>query len=125
MRSQSIPAINEGSNITILILHILLLLEQKKYGEIIDRVESIKMYAHRYLRKGNTFRSDCFIKMLMQLPAASFHKAAVIRKAEKYLRRLEGEDGQAQVSNPEVEIIPYELLWEYVLESLQNKHYLA
>ena len=114
-----------GINITILILQILLLLERKKYGEIIDRVESIKMYAHRYLRKGNTFRSDCFIKMLMQLPAASFHKAAVIRKAEKYRQRLESEEEQATNSNPEIEIIPYELLWEYVLESLQNKHYMA
>ncbi len=112
-----------GSNITILILQILFLLQQRKYGEIIDRVESIKMYAHRYLRKGSEFRSDCFIKMLIQLPACSFHKAAVIRKASRFQQLLLNSSSDLTVSNPEVEIVPYEYLWDCILESLQNKHY--
>ncbi len=112
-----------GSNIPILILHILILLYQKKYAEIIDRVESIKMYAHRYLRKDDTFRSNCFIKMLIQLPANSFHKAAVVRKTQEYQKKLlEHKTGPMGI-NPEVEIVPYEYLWECVLESLDNKHH--
>lgn len=110
-----------GSNITILILHILFLLHQKKYGAIIDRMESLKTYTHRYLRKDDTFRSNCFIKMLLQLPATSFHKEAVLRKADKYWKKLQSVPLEKANQAPEVEVVPYEMLWEYVLESLDNK----
>ncbi len=110
-----------GNNITILILHILLLLQQRKYGEIIDRVESLKTYSHRYLRQDDTFRSNCFIKMLLQLPAASFHKKGVIRKAKKYWEKLQSVPLKKANQSVELEIIPYETLWEFVLNSLDNK----
>ncbi len=110
-----------GNNITILILHILFLLEQEKYGEIIDRMESLKTYSHRYLRQNDTFRSNCFIKMLLQLPAASFHKTGVKRKAKKYLDKLLSVPLEKANQNADVEIIPYETLWEFVLDSLDNK----
>ena len=111
-----------GANIPILVIQILFLLHQKKYGEIIDRVESVKMYVYRYLRRDETFRSNCFIKMLMQLPAASFHKAGVIRRAEKYHKLLVESYHDSKASNLEIEIVPYELLWECTLNSLENKH---
>ena len=110
-----------GSNITIIILQILFLLHEKKYDAIIDRMESLKMYVHRYLRKDDTFRSSCFIKMLMQLPAASFHKAGVIRKTKKFRERLEEVPLEIANQRAELEIVPYEMLWEFVLEELDHK----
>ncbi len=110
-----------GNNITILILHVLFLLQQQKYGEIIDRVESLKTYSHRYLRQDDTFRSNCFIKMLLQLPAASFHKKGVIRKAKKYWDKLLSVPLEEANQSSELEFIPYETLWEFVLESLDDR----
>lgn len=110
-----------GINITILILHVLFLLLDGRYGEIIDRMESLNTYTHRYLRKDHTFRSNCFIKMLLQLPAASFHKEAVIRKAKKYKDKLESVPLEEANQSIEIEIVPYEMLWEFVLDSLDNK----
>jgi hypothetical protein len=110
----------QGLNIAILILQVLLLLYNEEYGKIIDRTEALRTYAHRYLRKDETFRSNCFIKMLMQLPAAHFHKAAVIRKTELLVKKL----NSVKILNnqsAEVEAIPYEVLWEFVLGSLDNK----
>ena len=69
-----------GNKINILILQILFLLRGHRYNEIINRIEALKQYTHRYLRKDETFRSNCFIKMLLQLPLANFHKVAVERK---------------------------------------------
>ncbi len=114
-----------GINITILILHILFLLLDGRYGEIIDRTESLKTYTHRYLRKDHTFRSNCFIKMLMQLPASSFHKEAVVRKAEKYKKKLLSVPLEEANQSVEIEIVPYEMLWEFVLDSLDNKFHHA
>ena len=110
-----------GYNISILILQILFLLHQKKYEEIIDRMESIKMYEHRYLKNDASFRSSCFIKMLLQLSNASFHKVAVLRKTEKWRKRLEEKPIELVNQSAELEIVPYEQLWDLVLEELDER----
>ena len=110
-----------GTNITILVLQILFLLEQERYGEIFERIEPLRMYSSRYLRKDGTFRGNCFIKMLMQLPAGHFHREAVKRKAAPYLKKLNTMPLDSANQAAELEIIPYEELWEYVIESLDYK----
>lgn len=110
-----------GNNITIIILQILFLLQQKKYGAIIDKMESLQTYTHRYLRNDDTFRSNCFIKMLLCLPAASFHKKGVLRKADKYWKKLQSVPLEKANQSAEMEIVPYEMLWEFVLEGLDEK----
>lgn len=113
-----------GTNVTILILQILFLLQRKKFGDVIDRMEALTVYCHRYLRKDDTFRSNCFIKMLLQLPSAHFNKTAAIRKVKKYHDLLEKNPLEMANQGSEIEIVPYEMLWEFVLESLDNKfHY--
>ena len=109
------------SNIPILIIHVLFLLQKKEYEKVIDRVESLNLYCYRYLRKDDTFRSNCFIKMLLQLPKANFHREAVIRKTEKYYNKLLENPSNLSMQASEIEIMPYEMLWEYVLDSLDNK----
>ena len=110
-----------GTNISILILQILFLLDQQKYNGIIDRVEALKTYSHRYLRKDDTFRSNCFIKMLLQLPQADFHPVGIKRKAQPYLDKLQSVPLEMASQSAEVEIVPYERLWKFVLESLNKK----
>lgn len=110
-----------GNNITIIILQILFLLQNKKYGPIVDKMESLQTYTHRYLRKDDTFRSNCFIKMLLCLPAASFHKIGVLRKADKYWKKLQSVPLEKANQSAELEIVPYEMLWEFVLEGLDEK----
>lgn len=110
----------QGSNITILILQILFLLEDKKYDIIIDRAESLKSYSHRYLKEDETYRSNCFIKMLLCLPATGFDKEKVVKKAQKYVNLLLAVPLSQARQSPEVEIMPYEVLWEFILESLER-----
>lgn len=110
-----------GANIAILILEVLFLLHQKKFGEIIDKVESLNMYVHRYLKKDDTFRSNCFIKMLLQLPQANFNRTAVVRKAQKFWDMLQSMPLSKASQGVEIEIVPYEVLWEHVLQSLETK----
>ncbi len=119
-----VPAFSKdkrGYNITILIIQMLFLLQQKKYGAIIDKMESLQAYTHRYLRQDDTFRSNCFVKMLLCLPAASFHKKAVLRKSDKYWKKLLSVPIEETNQSAEMEIVPYEMLWEFVLEGLDEK----
>lgn len=114
-----------GNNITLLILQLLFLLQKRQYGKVIDRMEALNIYCHRYLRRDDTFRSNCFIKMLLQLPPAHFNKKAAIRKAKKYSDKLKEVPLETAKQSNELEIVPYEMLWEFVLESLDNKFHYA
>ncbi|MCC7505634.1 MAG: hypothetical protein IT259_10045 [Saprospiraceae bacterium] len=112
-----------GMNIPILIIQILFLTYEQEYGQTIDRIEAIEKYCSRYLKQNDTFRSNCFIKMLLQMPAASFHQEAVLRKAEKLLDQLRSVPLEIANQTHEIEIIPYEDLWEMAVNALQNQIY--
>lgn len=108
----------KGMNIPILIIQILFTLKDKKYNQTLLSIENIDRYCSRYLRQGETFRSNCFIKMLLAIPGCHFHREAVMRKTAKLRKRLETQSGN--YPRAEIEIIPYEHLWEFVLDSLNN-----
>ena len=110
----------QGMNIAILIIQSIFLMRQKKYGKVIDRIDAIKKYNNRYLRQKNTMRSYYFIKMLLVIPLSNFHKQAVIRKAHNAFQKLKSLPIEQSSQNHKVEIIPYERLWELILDQLDN-----
>lgn len=113
-----------GINISILIIQLLFLLQQKKYGIVIDKVETLNAYCYRYLKKDNTFRSNCFIKLLLLLPKCDFHRVAVERKSKKILTKLQSVPLEVARQSAEIEIVPYEDLWEIVLDMLDMKFHI-
>ena len=112
-----------GLNIPILIVQLLFLIVKKDYDQSLDKFEAIKKYCSRYLRKGDNLRSNCFINMLLQIPKSGFHKAGVIRNAQKYYDQLLATPLEVSGQSLEIEIIPYEDLWAFILESLDTKRY--
>ena len=108
----------QGINISILVVHVLLLLQQRKFLKIIDRVDALNQYCHRYLRRDDTFRANCFIKMLLQMAKADFNRIRTQRYAEKYKIKLFSMPLHVADHGIEVEIVPYEHLWEMVLNLL-------
>lgn len=110
-----------GINIPILIIQILFLLQAKKYDEVIDRATNLHQYCSKYLRKDNTYRSNCFIKMLIKLVEAQFHKNGAQRKAQAYYEKLKNNPLEKTLDMNLVEIVPYEQLWEYTLSMVDNK----
>ena len=56
--------------------------------------------------------------MLLLIPVNHFNSVAVRRKAEKYLQKMSQKDRDL-TSFAFVEIIPYEDLWEIVLDNLE------
>lgn len=101
-----------GMNVPILIISILILLAERRYNELIDRMEALEKYRGRYLRTEDAYRSNCFIKMLTSIPEANFHPKAVQRKAAKYRKCLERTPLPISNQAFDLEIIPYEDLWE-------------
>lgn len=108
-----------GNNIVLITIMILFLLLDKDYSSIIDKIDALKAYTHRHLRRDETYRTNCFIKMIMQLDKGDFHPIAVQRKAEPYYQKLLEVPLHKAKQDYDLEIIPYETLWAFMLESLE------
>jgi len=89
---------------------------------IIDKLDALNMYSHRYLRSDSTFRSNCFIKMLAKLPDADYHPIRWERYVKKYRQRLDEHPFELSYHNLDLEVIPFETLYDLVLEMLGKKN---
>lgn len=112
-----------GINISILVIQILLLVSQGKEAKVIDRVEALRTYVYTYLRKDDSLRSNCFIKMLLKMVECHFHKNGTIRKTKSLVEKLEETPISTKGHSQYIEIIPYEKLWQLALMKLGNRAY--
>ena len=108
-------------NVSILVAQMSLFIIRKNYDRAMERIEPLNKYASRYLKRNETFRSNCFIKMLIEIPKYNFNKLRVERHTKKLREKLStmslADSQQAFFS----EIIPYENLWEIIMDSLDAK----
>jgi hypothetical protein len=100
-------------------MHIGFLLQRKNYNAIIDRIDSLKQYAYKYLRKDDTFRSNCMIKMVVQMTKADFNPIRTERYTADLNKQLEQVKLAGSGENIETEIIPYEVLWSIMKKAIK------
>lgn len=112
-----------GMNIPILILQIIFNIAQKKYAIALDRIEAIEKYCARYVRRDEHYRSNNFIRMLLLIPHHNFHRAAIVRHCARYLKNIRQVPIDMAGQPHEIEIIPYETLWELTLSTLKMELY--
>lgn len=108
----------QGMNIPILMLEILMAIGKKQYSELIDRLEAIDKYRRRYLNGTETERTNLFLKMLLQLPKNGFQKDSIVLKTQDCLKALNVLPIEIANQAHEIEIIPYEKLWQIVLNTI-------
>jgi hypothetical protein len=109
----------KGFNVAILIIQILYLLEKGEFDAIINRSEALNVYCSRYLRKDDSFRSSCFIKMLLVMEKEDFRFDRTRQMAQKYFNKMEEFSRQEGHEVQDWEVIPYETLWQKVLNRLR------
>ncbi|WP_367393032.1 hypothetical protein [Lewinella sp. LCG006] len=113
-----------GMNIPVLIIQMAFLILQHKYDSATERIDALNKYCDRYLKTNDpNFRCNCFIKMLVQIPKSHFHRSGVERKAEPYLRKIQRIAINFNNQAHELEILPFEHLWEHILGALENKFF--
>ncbi|MCB0550584.1 MAG: hypothetical protein KDD19_23645 [Phaeodactylibacter sp.] len=101
-------------SVLLLILQILFLLERKAISGIPERIDRLKKYANRQLRKDEYHRPSQFIRLLQQLNKADFHPEEM-SNTNKYLSSLKKHPFFYRGLVSELEVIPYEKLWERIL----------
>lgn len=103
--------------VLLVIAQILFLIEKKGYNAIRERVERLKSYANRQLKKEVYFRLIQFIRLLQQLDKADY-KVENLSNVDKYYDRLVEIPFAYRGQITELEVIPYEKLWNLILQRL-------
>ncbi len=115
-----------GFYVPILIVHILFLLDKGEFLKIMDRAETVRQYSSRYLRKSENTRTITFLKMLKIMIDQDFGLEGTRAKTAKHYDRLQHKAGEQKPVLEVTEVIPYDTLWEMVLQRLQeNSHLLS
>jgi len=110
----------QGMNIPVLMLELLIGMAEQKYDVVIDRAEGIEKYRSRYMKSEEHRRSNIFLKMLLLAPRCAFQRDATAARAAVLYAELKSIPIEMANQTYEIEILPYEKLWEYVLEILPN-----
>lgn len=111
----------KGVNVAIIIVQVLFLIAQGKEVKVIDKMEALRMYVHTHLRQDDSLRSNCFIKMLLNMVKSNFHKNGTIRRTKDLHEKLINTPIAEKSHSQYVEIIPYENLWKISLSQLSNR----
>jgi hypothetical protein len=107
-----------GINISILVVELMHFLIRKEYDKLMDKLDALNQYTYRYLRNDSTLRSNCFIKMLLKIPDAEYHPIRTARYVSKYEKKLKANPLEVLLKSVNVEIIPFENLWEIIIDIL-------
>lgn len=110
-----------GLNISIQIVQFLILLVENKRAEAIDQVEALGQYAYRHLRKEEYLRSRIFIRMLLSIPLSGFDSTEFELKNERNWQKLISTESSKNAELSEIEIIPYERIWEILCKTFYAK----
>ena len=106
-----------GQNVAILVLQLLHCLRRQNIDEALVRLERLRKYQERHLHDDSSQRSRLFLRLLRGLAYTGFDLAKARKRGLATLETLTSTPlpGDAFA---EVEIIPYEHLWELVLHQL-------
>jgi hypothetical protein len=107
----------EGMNVPSLIVQIAILIAEKKFNSIPDRLEALSKYWRRHIRKTDaTYRSYCFIKMLQEVPKGNYKRVSVEARTKLMLRDLTAVPLNMEAQDFKSEVMPLEDLWGILLE---------
>jgi hypothetical protein len=107
----------QGFNVAILILQFLYFLKKGDTEGLLYRIESLKKYILTHLKDSFSLRSKLFLKLLMLTVTEDYDVTACRLKGAKHYQKLI-ETPTPGDAYAEIEIVPYEHLWELILDEM-------
>jgi tetratricopeptide (TPR) repeat protein len=105
-----------GAQIPILILQTLLLLFERRWDELDNRIEALRKFRQRNLDPNDEhFRTTCFIHLLELLPKFAFDLPTLSKNAAPWLKKLSSGNIEILDRTYEIEVVPYERQWDWVV----------
>ena len=103
--------------ILLVIAQILFFIDKKQHSKVSERIDRLKSYANRQLKKEEYFRTIQFIRLLQQLAKADY-KVDNLSNVDKYYTRLIETPFFYRGLIHELEVIPYEKIWNLILSRI-------
>jgi hypothetical protein len=113
------PRAYRNYNILLLILQTLFLIDKKSHVLANEKLDQLKTLTSKRQKTEQYFRARQFVKLLQQLSKADFQSSEV-RNTDKYYERLIQTPFFYRGLVSELEIIPYEMLWQMVLQQQKS-----
>ncbi len=107
-----------GHNVAILVMQVLYFLRMRDLEAVLVRADRLRKYQQRHLREAANLRTRLFLRLLLLIVEQDFDPERSARHATALLKQLE-EAAPPGEAFAEVEIIPYETLWQLALHELQ------
>lgn len=114
----SYPREQKMFHLLAMILQTLFLLQRRNFNQATEKIEQLKSFISRNLNKAEFERPMQFVRLLQRLSKARYHPDEMAG-TEKLLQRLAELPFSYRGALNELEIIPYEKLWEIVLAKLK------
>jgi hypothetical protein len=108
-----------GHNVAILVLQLLYFLRERNLEAVLMRLERLRKYQQRHLYEAATIRSRLFLRLLQLTVEKNFDASQAAERGKALLEQLRDTPPPGNAF-AEVEIIPYEHLWELVLGLLRQ-----
>lgn len=110
----------QGYNTATLIIQFLYLLRRGQVEALEKRVEYLQQYNSVHLDKRNNYRTSIFIRLLTIIIEKEYNWETIQEKGANYYKKLQ----TTQIPSDlllDMEIIPYEILWQDILDILKNE----
>ena len=115
---------NYGYNIASLIIRFLYSLQEGEISTVKKCIGELSKYSSYHLDKRHNYRNSIFIRILEIIIDNNFDYEAISEKIKFYLRKLNQDSNGIADFSDELEVIPYEKLWNIISGILKtNKHY--
>jgi len=110
-----------GINVSVLILQFVKHLFEDDYEFLKTRIGAIERYINRYCSEEFSMRIKYFYKLLRNIVDSEMNIYEVNRKSRYSFKQLQGTPVQGDAS-AELEIIPYEHLWDIIIGVLKKNY---
>ena len=119
---ESIPAYDkdrEGLNVAVIIFQFLYFIEQKDLEELAKRRDELKSYMANHFKENFSYRSRTIYKLL-NIAVENKLDLKAIQVKSRYLVKKLSENQIVGDAYQELEIVPYEHLWDLILKMIKN-----
>jgi hypothetical protein len=101
------------------VAQIMYYLDKSNYSAVTERIDRLKNYANRQLKPEEYYRAINFIRLMQQLSKAEY-QIEDLSNVDKYYNRLIDTPFYFRGLVQEIEVIPYEKLWNMMLKSVKK-----
>ena len=111
----------QGYNVTLLFLQIAYLILNDQYAELTGKIDALRRYSQRYLKRDASYRSYLFLQLIMAAESVHFEYNKVLIKSDKIIKKLNTADLKYSGTVEDLEVIPFEDLWQILLDKMKGE----